>query len=84
MIGNVNMHRLLVDNGSSFNILAYSAYQRIKMADKDMMACYNELYSFTGNVVHIVGRVRLPITLGVEPLATTQIAEFMIVNEDIS
>ena len=84
MIGNVNVHRLLVDNGSSVNILAYSAYQRMKMADKDMMACYNELYGFTGNAVQIVGRVRLPITLGVEPRAVTQVAEFMVVNEDIS
>ncbi|XP_063935619.1 uncharacterized protein LOC135147089 [Daucus carota subsp. sativus] len=84
VIGNINVHRLLVDNGSSVNILAYSAYQRMKMADKDMMACYNELYGFTGNAVQIIGRVRLPITLGVEPLATTQVAEFMIVNEDIS
>ena len=27
--------------------------------------------------------MRLSITLGVEPLATTQVVEFMIVNEDI-
>ena len=47
VIGNVNVHRLLVDNKSSINILAYCAYQRMKMAYKDMMACYNELYGFT-------------------------------------
>ena len=46
VIGNVNVHRLLVDNGSNVNILAYSAYHRMKMADKDMMAYYNELYDF--------------------------------------
>ena len=84
VIGNVNVHRLLVDNGSSANILAYSAYQRMKMANKVMLACYNELYGFTRNVVYIFGRVRLPITLGGEPLTTIQVAEFMIVNEDIS
>ena len=38
VIGNVNVHRLLVDNGRSVNILAYGAYQKMKMADKDMMA----------------------------------------------
>ena len=48
------------------------------------MACHNELYGFIGNVVQIFGRVSLPITLGMVPLATTQVAEFMIVNEDIS
>ena len=51
VIGIVNVHMLPVDNGSSINILAYSAYQRMKMADKDMMACYSKLYGFTGNAV---------------------------------
>lgn len=48
------------------------------------MACYNKLHGFIGNVVQIVGRVKLSITLGVESVATTHVAEFMIVNEDIS
>lgn len=81
--GNINMHRLIMDNGSSVNNLAYNTYQKMKPADKDMMACYNELYGFTENVVQIVGRVKLLITLGVEPSATTQVVEFMIVNEEM-
>ena len=44
VIGNNNVHKLLVDKGSSINILAYRNYQKMKLADKDMMACYNELY----------------------------------------
>lgn len=52
--------------------------------DKEMAPSYNELYGFTGNPVQIVGRVKLPITLGEAPLAATQIAEFMVMNEDIS
>lgn len=84
VIGNVNVRRLLMDNSSSINILAHSMYEKMKMVDKDMMVFYYELYSFTGNAVQIVGRVKFPITLGVEPLATTQVAKFVIVNEDIS
>ena len=84
VIENINVHRLLVGNGNSVNNLAYNTCQKMKLADKDMMACYNELYGFTRNSIQNVGRLKLPYTLGVEPLATTQVVEFMIVNADIS
>ena len=35
LIGNIYVHRLLVDNGSSVNILAYNTYQKMKLAGKD-------------------------------------------------
>lgn len=83
-IGGLNVHRVLVDNGSSVNILAYSTYQKMGLLDKEMAPSYNELYGFTGNPVQIVGRVKLPLTLGEEPRSATQVVEFMVVNEDIS
>lgn len=67
-IGGVNMHRLLFDNGSSVNILAYSTFRRLGLLDKDRLLTNNELYDFTGNRVQIMGRVNLPLTLGAEPL----------------
>ena len=78
------MHQLLVDNGSFVNILAYGTYQKLKLSDKDMMACYDDLYGFTSDSVQIVRRVKLSITYREEPIATTQVVEFMIVNDDIS
>lgn len=84
MIGNMNVHRVLVDNGSSVNILSYNIYQKMGLATKEMTTVYNELYGFIGNSVPIMGRGKLPVTLGSEPLSVTQFADLMIINEDIS
>lgn len=56
-----------MDNRISVNILAYNTYQKMKLSNKDMRACYNELYGFIENSVQNVGTVKLPITLGKNP-----------------
>ncbi|KAK1380894.1 hypothetical protein POM88_027638 [Heracleum sosnowskyi] len=83
-IGGLNVHRVLVDNGSSCNILAYDTYQKMGLTDKEMSPAYNDLYGFTGEPVQVVGRVKLPVVLGAEPMRAMQVTEFMVVNEDIS
>ena len=32
-VGNINVHRLLMDNRISVNILAYSTYQKMKLSN---------------------------------------------------
>ncbi|KAK1380929.1 hypothetical protein POM88_027673 [Heracleum sosnowskyi] len=54
------------------------------LADKEMSPAYNDLYGFTGGPVQVVGRVKLPVVLGAEPMRATQVTKFMVVNEDIS
>lgn len=78
------MHRILIDNGSSVNILAYTTFQKMGLLDKELLPTNNELYGFTGNPVQITGRIKLPLTLGEDPIMATQVMEFMVVNEDIS
>ncbi|XP_074346144.1 uncharacterized protein LOC141684906 [Apium graveolens] len=83
-IGGLNVHKVLVDNGSSYNILSYATYQKMGLLDKEMSPAYNELFDFTGGLMCVIGRVKLPVTLGDEPLSATQVEEFMLVNEEIS
>lgn len=61
------MHNLLVNNGSSINVLAYDTYHKMGYLDKNLKVAYNELYGFTWNLLQIVGHVNLHVTLGVEP-----------------
>ncbi|XP_074374966.1 uncharacterized protein LOC141716663 [Apium graveolens] len=75
---------MLVDNGSSVNILAYSTYQKMGLVDSELLPCYNDVYGFTGPPVLVVGRIKLPVTLGEEPRTATRATEFLVVNEDIS
>ncbi|XP_074347334.1 uncharacterized protein LOC141686183 [Apium graveolens] len=84
LIGGTNVYQMLVDNGSSVNILAYSTYQKIGLVDNELLPFYNDVYGFTGPPVLVVGRIKLPVTLGEEPWTATRITEFVVVNEDIS
>lgn len=80
-IGSTNVHRVLVDNGSAANILSYDAYIKMGFLDKDMSTTLSVLYDFSGAPIDVKGSIRLPVTLGEGPLSTTQIAEWLIVNQ---
>ncbi|KAL1815684.1 hypothetical protein ACET3Z_018258 [Daucus carota] len=79
-IGSRNVHRVFVDNGSSVNLLYYSTFQKMGLLDKDMTRKMTYLYGFTGDAVRVKGTIRLPVTLGEDPVSATQVAEFMIVE----
>ena len=83
-IGAINVHQVLVDNGSFVDVLSYETYQKMGFIDKDMTPTSNGLYGFTGNLDHIMGKIKVLMTLGEEPCSVTQMTEFMMVNEDIS
>ena len=47
MMANNNMYRILVDNGSSVDILYYQAFQRMGLKDSDLRPSPNPIYRFT-------------------------------------
>ena len=59
-----NTHRVLVDNGSSADILYYPAFQQMKI-DKERLIPVNALLvGFGGTRVHPLGAVTLSVTVG--------------------
>ena len=59
-----NTHRVLVDNGSSADILYYPAFQQMKI-DKERLIPVNALLvGFGGTRVHPLGVVTLSVTVG--------------------
>lgn len=72
-IRGLNVHMVPVDNGSSCNTLSYDTYQKIGLLDKEMSPSYNELYRLTSCYC---GRLKLLLTLGVEPLSATLVESF--------
>ncbi|XP_074363494.1 uncharacterized protein LOC141704042 [Apium graveolens] len=64
LIGEMNVHRVFLDNGSSANILYYSTYKKLGFPDSDMYFEDAHIYGFTGEAVRVMGSVRLPVTLG--------------------
>ncbi|XP_074337233.1 uncharacterized protein LOC141674425 [Apium graveolens] len=80
-IGTVNVHRAMVDTGSSVDILTYDAYKKLGLLDRELTSTGGYLYGFTGNSIGVKGTIRLPVTIGEEPYVATQIAMFTVVDQ---
>ena len=61
------IERILVDNGSSVNLLYWNCFEKMHIAYNRLKTITSPLYSFTGEAVPVVGSVQLPITLGDYP-----------------
>ena len=72
-IGSRNVHRVFVDNGSSVNLLYYSTFQKMGLLDNDMTQRTTYLYGFTDNAFRVKGTIKLPVTLGEDPVSATQV-----------
>ena len=51
MIANNKVHRILVDNVSSVDILYFQAFERMGLKVSDLKPSPNPIYSFTGDSV---------------------------------
>uniref|UniRef100_A0A2N9GMR1 Uncharacterized protein n=1 Tax=Fagus sylvatica TaxID=28930 RepID=A0A2N9GMR1_FAGSY len=72
--------RVMVDNGSSADILYLPAYQQMRL-DKDKLRPMDApLVGFTGDKVCPVGNVTLPIAVGTHPKTVSKTVDFLVVN----
>ncbi|MQL69050.1 hypothetical protein Taro_001379 [Colocasia esculenta] len=79
-INHCNVRRILVDNGSAPDVLAYDCFV-LKGLKTDQLAPVNSpLFGFSGVSVQPMGRVRLPITLGTAPRIVTKVVDFLVIN----
>ena len=62
MIANNNVHRILVDNGSSVDILYVQAFERMGLKVSDLKPSPNLVYGLTGDSVVPLGVISLPMT----------------------
>uniref|UniRef100_A0A2N9HNF1 Uncharacterized protein n=1 Tax=Fagus sylvatica TaxID=28930 RepID=A0A2N9HNF1_FAGSY len=79
-IAGFTTRRVMVDNGSSADILYLPAYQQMRL-DKDKLRPMDApLVGFTGDKVCPVGIVTLPITVGTHPKTISKTVDFLVVN----
>ncbi|KAL2542883.1 Ribonuclease H [Abeliophyllum distichum] len=71
--------RMLVDNGSSVNVIFSSTYEQMNI-DVPLEPSTEPLYGFTGDCVTPKGIIRLAVAIGEEPLAAHTFMEFLVVD----
>ena len=63
-VGEYNTHRVLVDNGSSADILYYPAFQQMMIDREQLVPMNTPLVGFGGTRIYPLGAVILSVTVG--------------------
>ena len=75
-----NTKRILVDNGSSADIIYLPAFQQLKLDPKRLRPFESPLISFSGDKVYPRGIVTLTVTVGTQPRPLTRQLDFLVVG----
>ena len=67
LIADYTTRRVLVDNGSSTDILYYPAFQQMKLEQDQLRPVYSPLVGFGGTKVQLMGTITLPMVVGAYP-----------------
>ena len=79
-VGDYNMHRVLVNNGSSADILYYLAFQQMRIDREQLVSINALLIGFGGTRVFPLGAVTLSTTVGDYPQQITKDITFLVVD----
>ena len=75
-----NTNRILVDNGSSADIIYLPAFQQLKLDPKRLRPFDSPLVSFSGDRVYPRGIVTLTVMVGTYPVQLTCQLDFLVVD----
>nr|XP_018677604.1 PREDICTED: uncharacterized protein LOC108952119 [Musa acuminata subsp. malaccensis] len=79
-IANAQIRRIMVDTGSSADILYWDAFQKLGLVKESMKLVCSTLTGFTGASISSLGVITLPLTLGVFPKTKTVMTSFLVVD----
>ena len=74
------MHQVLVDNGSSADILYYPAFQQMRIDRERLNPTKAPLVGFGGTKVFPLGAITLVVTVGDYPQQITKEVTFLVVD----
>jgi len=79
LIGNRNVHRILVDTGSAVDVLYEDTFHKMGLKQDALAPSPENLYGFTGDSIQPKGLVSLPITVGENPRSKTTNTTWIVV-----
>ena len=80
LIADYTTRSVLVDNGSSADILYYPAFQQMKLGREELHPVNPSLVGFGGMKVQLVGTISLPVVMGAYPQQITKSVNFFMVD----
>ena len=80
VVANKTIHRVLIDNGSSANIIFASAFDKMGIGKEKLEPVNTHLRGFSGEKVLPLGSIQLVLTLGEPPCQATTTTRFLIVD----
>ena len=80
LIADYTTRRVLVDNGSSADILYYPAFQQMRLERDQLRPVNSPLVGFGGMKVQPVGTVTLPVVVGAYPQQVTRDVNFLVLD----
>ena len=80
-VANMSVRRILIDTGSSSDIISWSCLKNLKFDEKNLIQVSHPLVGFGGGVIHPAGRIDLPVRIGDKKKGRNHVVRFLVVKD---
>ncbi|XP_010669930.1 uncharacterized protein LOC104887045 [Beta vulgaris subsp. vulgaris] len=80
-IANLRVRQILIDTGSSTDIISADCLSRLKFDENDLVPVNHLIMGFGGGIIHPMGTVTLPVRVGDKEASRTLFVKFLVVRD---